>query len=1020
MGFALILGSSASVEGQSVSTYTFAQSIGTYTDITGGTVLISGTNWNNQRFTVTLPTAFWFAGGSYTTAYVTANGFISFGAMMAGNNTMPLSTSASYTGAISPFGANLQDANSSSSEIRWQQVANEIVFQWRDAQRKIGGNNERFSFQVRLNTLNGKIRFIYSGVTNQAGTNAQQPQVGLRGASNTFPADVLNRTVGTGTENWNTSLAGTSSTNAMRFTSAAPAKAPTSGLTYIFTPPCVSASGSIVDPVSCNGGQATITVSGSGGRTPYIGTGSFLRSAGTYNFTVMDAFGCSSVASVTVTEPPALVSSATLTTPVDCNGGMATVNISASGGTMPYTGTGPTVRPAGTHSFLVTDANGCQHTSMLTISEPAMLSATSAVVSVETGCATSDAVALIGAVGGTGPYSGPGTYTGLTAGSAMFVVTDANGCVASTNLNIPDPDTDGDGTIDCSDECPEDPNKSLTGDCGCGIPETDTDSDGTMDCMDGCPTDPAKVNPGACGCGVADTDSDGDTHADCVDGCPNDANKIAPGACGCGAPDVDSDGDGTLDCLDPCPSGPNPGQACDDGDPATSNDVVDALCNCMGTPVNTADPALVLQITTDAQGGQTSWEIVPLGGGPAVCSGNGLPSNSINELPCAVTTGNFVLRVMDSAGDGINSGGYVLRTTDGKRIIDAAGSGSFGSMASLPAGFSLPLGTDRLTPSRCDREDLLPNEFIQAVPNDAVRAQFGANDAGSGYQFWFFDPNGTYSRRLLITHSTASYLFPAGADRCSYLRLADVESNPLPHNTLLNVRVRSRVNGIYAAFGPACRLRIDLPGNCPTTSLVDDVNNEHHSCGISNVPLDGSRSLYVNPVSTANKYQWRFTSGSFARQISTNGSSLLLTEWAQQPLEYGGKNYQVQVRVSFNGGTTWCPWGTTCMITTAFAPPSEQRTAIIVGSTPGKFRIWPNPTRDGDVNVLLEGLAPDEEWAQVDMIDLQGRAITSTKLATPDGRLNVLLTSDVKMPTGTYLLTIRTVHRSWTERVVFE
>ena len=108
------------------------------------------------------------------------------------------------------------------------------------------------------------------------------------------------------------------------------------------------------------------------------------------------------------------------------------------------------------------------------------------------------------------------------------------------------------------------------------------------------------------------------------------------------------------------------------------------------------------------------------------------------------------------------------------------------------------------------------------------------------------------------------------------------------------------------------------------------------------------------------------------------------------------------------------------MITTAFTPPSDQRAAVIVGSRPENLRIWPNPTRDRNVNVLLEGLAPDEEWAQIDMIDLQGCSITSTKLATPDGRLNVLLTSDVPMPSGTYLLTIRTVHRSWTERVVFE
>ena len=60
-----MLAATASVEGQSVSTYTFAQSTGTYTEITGGTVLVSGTNWNNQRFTVTLPNPFWFAGTWY-------------------------------------------------------------------------------------------------------------------------------------------------------------------------------------------------------------------------------------------------------------------------------------------------------------------------------------------------------------------------------------------------------------------------------------------------------------------------------------------------------------------------------------------------------------------------------------------------------------------------------------------------------------------------------------------------------------------------------------------------------------------------------------------------------------------------------------------------------------------------------------------------------------------------------------------------------------------------------------------
>jgi len=92
---------------------------------------------------------------------------------------------------------------------------------------------------------------------------------------------------------------------------------------------------------------------------------------------------------------------------------------------------------------------------------------------------------------------------------------------------------------------------------GCPNPadNVDTDGDGVVNCLDGCPNDPNKTLPGQCGCGIADTDTDSDGTADCHDGCPTDPNKIAPGQCGCGQPDAiaDSDGDGILDCIDQCP-----------------------------------------------------------------------------------------------------------------------------------------------------------------------------------------------------------------------------------------------------------------------------------------------------------------------------------------------------------------------------------------------------------------------------------------------------------------------------------
>ena len=164
---------------------------------------------------------------------------------------------------------------------------------------------------------------------------------------------------------------------------------------------------------------------------------------------------------------------------------------------------------------------------------------------------------------------------------------------------VADTDTDGDGTPDCNDNCPSDPNKTEPGICGCGTPDMDTDGDGTADCNDECPNDAEKIAPGVCGCDVPDTDTDGDETADCNDGCPNDPRKINPGACGCGVSDRDSDRDGRADCSDRCPTDPlktSPGVCgcgvadtdsdgdgtadCNDGCPADAGKTTPGVCGC--------------------------------------------------------------------------------------------------------------------------------------------------------------------------------------------------------------------------------------------------------------------------------------------------------------------------------------------------------------------------------------------------------------------------------------------------------
>jgi len=122
--------------------------------------------------------------------------------------------------------------------------------------------------------------------------------------------------------------------------------------------------------IACFGGSTTVTVTASGGTAPYTGTGSFTRTAGTYTFTVSDANGCTATTSITVTQPTTLAASASYA-PIACFGGSTSVNITATGGTSPYTGTGTFTASAGNYSYTVTDANGCSTLVSGTITQPA-------------------------------------------------------------------------------------------------------------------------------------------------------------------------------------------------------------------------------------------------------------------------------------------------------------------------------------------------------------------------------------------------------------------------------------------------------------------------------------------------------------------------------------------------------------------------------------------------------------------------------------------------------------------------
>src|SRR5262249_45941027 len=134
-----------------------------------------------------------------------------------------------------------------------------------------------------------------------------------------------------------------------------------------------------------------------------------------------------------------------------CNGGSTTVTVTATGGTGPYSGTGTFTVAAGPYSYTVTDANGCTATTAGSVSQPPTLVAASAPGAIL--CNGGTTTVTVTATGGTGPYTGTGSFT-VGAGPYSYTVTDANGCTATTAGSVSQPAAlvaaSSAGTVSCN------------------------------------------------------------------------------------------------------------------------------------------------------------------------------------------------------------------------------------------------------------------------------------------------------------------------------------------------------------------------------------------------------------------------------------------------------------------------------------------------------------------------------------------------------------------------------------------
>ncbi len=133
----------------------------------------------------------------------------------------------------------------------------------------------------------------------------------------------------------------------------------------------------------------SISLTASGGDTYQwnkgLGTNAsvLITSAGNYQVTVTNAFGCSSAATIIITQAPAISSVTASAGIITTIGGTTTLTVNATGGVQPYTyslnggtyqASNTFIIGAGTYSVNVMDANGCtMNSNSVTVSDPVFL-----------------------------------------------------------------------------------------------------------------------------------------------------------------------------------------------------------------------------------------------------------------------------------------------------------------------------------------------------------------------------------------------------------------------------------------------------------------------------------------------------------------------------------------------------------------------------------------------------------------------------------------------------------------------
>ncbi|MBS1547205.1 MAG: hypothetical protein JSU02_07485, partial [Bacteroidetes bacterium] len=448
------------------------------------------------------------------------------------------------------------------------------------------------------------------------------------------------------------------------------------------------------------------------------------------------------------------------------------------------------------------------------------------------------------------------------------------------------------------------------------------------------------------------------------------------------------------------------GTPCDDGNASTQNDAYDANCICTGIPVGPCTGNyVVVNITTDSSPAGLGWQIHD-GANALIASGAPTVPNSINSETVCVGPASacYTFNLYDSFGDGIAGGGWELRTTTGKLLLHdefAVGatspltptaSASYGSGHS----FCLPAGPTNIAATECG---IFNNALGNKVYSNKVT---GATQ----YQFEFSDPDVGFIRRIAVNRN--------------YVAFNEMVANPLIPGVKYFARVRCNVSGpvANAHWGSGCEMGLGTVQVVNCSQLIQ-APAYGHSCNETRTFNTNNSFIYAKPIVGATQYQFHiFNASEGYDQTFTRSTYILQLKWngTVAPPLVNGSTYNVQVNVKVNGlYSGFC--GNSCTITIDNGG-SNATLQHMAQSSYGEATLWPNPVRDGQVNLSITGLlagspaddhaatADADQQISVDVQDIYGNEVFAKAYSNSGDCFRTILQLPGDIASGVYMVHI--------------